>query len=395
MEKLLLSGFLTVVLVVSCSKLLPKSPDNAEVLDGPIEGLSNAEMQQFLKGDLAFTEVFTQETGLGSTFVAASCISCHAGDGKGHPSTTLVRFGQSDETGNQYLDQGGPQLQNRAIPGFQPESIPHGATSSKFTPPANTGLGYLDYVTDQDILEMADPDDMNGDGISGTPNWIAIPSYISLRPNSVEQNGKHICRFGKKASAYDLLHQTVNAYNQDMGIASVFSPVDVYSGLEVEPEVTSAKVQNLVFYLRTLKAPIPRNQGDNEVLQGKELFEQLNCVACHKSQLKTGYSPISVLSYKTFAPYTDLLLHDMGPALDDHYTEGSAKTSEWRTAPLWGLGLSKSSQGGQYYLLHDGRAHTIEEAILYHGGEATASKNAYQALSGSARKSLIKFLESL
>jgi CxxC motif-containing protein (DUF1111 family) len=180
-----------------------------------------------------------------------------------------------------------------------------------------------------------------------------------------------------------------------MGIASVFSPVDVYSGLETEPEVSSAKIQNLVFYLRTLKAPIPRNQTDNEVLQGKALFDQINCVACHKSQMKTGYSPISVLSYKTFAPYTDLLLHDMGPGLDDHYTEGSAKTSEWRTAPLWGLGLSKSSQGGQYYLLHDGRAHTIEEAILYHGGEASASKIAYQALSGSAKKALVKFLESL
>src|SRR6218665_169026 len=346
MEKLLLSGFVTLVLAVSCHKLLPKSPADAEVLDGPIEGLNNAEMQQFLKGDEAFSEVFTKETGLGSTFVAASCFSCHAGDGKGHPSTTLVRFGQSDEFGNQFLDQGGPQLQNRALPGFTPETIPHGATSSKFTPPANTGLGFLDYVTDQDLLTMADPDDLNGDGISGTVNWITVPSFVTLRPNAVTQNGKNICRFGKKASAYDLLHQTVNAYNQDMGITSTFSPVDVYSGLEIEPEVTNDKVLNLVFYLRTLKAPVPRNQNDGEVIQGKAIFEQLNCVACHKSQLKTGYSPISVLSNKTFSPYTDLLLHDMGPALDDHYTEGSAKTYEWRTAPLWGLGLSKNSQGG-------------------------------------------------
>jgi len=395
MEKLLLSGFITLVLAVSCHKLLPKAPAESDVLDGPIEGLTNAEMQQFSKGDAAFTEVFTKETGLGSTFVAASCFTCHAGDGKGHPSTTLVRFGQPDEFGNQYLSQGGPQLQNRALPGFTPETIPHGATSSKFTPPANTGLGFLDYVTDQDLLAMADPNDSNGDGISGTVNWKELPSYVILRPNAVSQDGKYICRFGKKASAYDLLHQTVNAYNQDMGITSTFSPVDVYSGLEIDPEVTNKKVLDLVFYLRTLKAPVQRNQNDNQVLQGKVIFDQLNCVACHQSQLKTGYSPISALSYKNFSPYTDLLLHDLGPALDDHYTEGSAKTYEWRTAPLWGLGLSKNSQGGQYYLLHDGRAHSIEEAILYHGGEATASKNAYLGLAESAKRSLIKFLESL
>ncbi len=395
MEKILLSCFITLVLAVSCHKFFPKAPAEAEVLDGPVEGLTKAEMQQFAKGDAAFTEVFTQQTGLGSTFVAASCFTCHAGDGKGHPSTTLVRFGQPDEFGNQFLDQGGPQLQNRALPGFTPETIPHGATSSKFTPPANTGLGFLDYVTDQDLLAMADPNDANGDGISGTVNWKELPSYVVLRPNAVSQDGKYICRFGKKASAYDLLHQTVNAYNQDMGITSTFSPVDVYSGHEIEPEVTNDKVLNLVFYLRTLKAPVQRNQNDVQVMEGKAIFNQLNCVACHKSELKTGYSPISSLSNKTFAPYTDLLLHDLGSALDDHYTEGSAKTYEWRTAPLWGLGLSKNSQGGQYYLLHDGRAHSIEEAILYHGGEAAASKNAYLGLAESAKKSLIKFLESL
>ena len=395
MEKRLLSILLILIVVVSCHKFLPKAPEEAEVLDGPIEGLTHSENQEFLAGDLAFNEVFTVETGLGSTFVASSCISCHAGDGKGHPSTTLVRFGQSDETGNQFLHLGGPQLQNRAIPGCTPEQIPFGATSARFTPPANTGLGFLDFVSDQDILAMSDPDDVNGDGISGRPNWIEIPSYVTPRINAVTQNGKYICRFGKKAAAYDLLHQTVNAYNQDMGITTTYSPVDQYSGLEIDPEISNAKVNSVVFYLRTLKAPVPRKQNDSEVQHGKAIFKQLNCVACHKDQLSTGYSPISGLSYKTFAPYTDLLLHDMGSALDDHYSEGSAKSSEWRTPPLWGLGLSKASQGGQYYLMHDGRAHTLESAIMYHGGEGQASKAAFQALNEIDKKALIKFLESL
>jgi CxxC motif-containing protein (DUF1111 family) len=111
--------------------------------------------------------------------------------------------------------------------------------------------------------------------------------------------------------------------------------------------------------------------------------------------LKTGYSPIEKLSYKTFHSFTDLLLHDMGESLDDGYTEGSALTSEWRTPPLWGLGLSPNSQGGEYFLLHDGRAKSIEEAILFHGGEAENSKNQYQRLSQSEKEDILKFLESL
>jgi CxxC motif-containing protein (DUF1111 family) len=111
--------------------------------------------------------------------------------------------------------------------------------------------------------------------------------------------------------------------------------------------------------------------------------------------LKTGPSPIPALSEKTFYPYTDLLLHDMGAALDDGYTEGSATTAEWRTPPLWGLGLSKHSQGGEYYLLHDGRARSIEEAILLHGGEGLASRSAYESLSETEKQNIQTFLENL
>ena len=385
-----------IVIALACEKILPKAPADDEVLDGPLEGLTSAELAQFIRGDVAFNdEVFTAENGLGPVFVATSCGTCHAGDGKGHPFTTLTRFGQTDSTGNQFLHLGGPQLQNRAIYNYKPETIPAGATFSKFTPPANTGLGFVDAVTDADLMALADPNDANGDGISGRPNWISIPSYLVTRPGTITQGGKYIGRFGKKAAAYDLVHQTVNAYNQDMGIVSSYEPYDAYNGQLLDPEVSNQTVIDVVVYLKTLKAPIQRKTNDADVIAGKNIFLQINCGKCHTPELKTGYSPIEALSNKTFSPYSDFLLHYMGAQLDDGYTEGTAATGEWRTPPLWGLGLSKNSQGGQYFLLHDGRAKSIEEAINLHGGEAQQSKGAFQQLSPSDKAKLMKFLESL
>ncbi|MEO6165945.1 MAG: di-heme oxidoredictase family protein [Chitinophagales bacterium] len=395
-HKLLFASVLLVLSLSACEQLLPSSPAEDEILDGPVEGLTSSQSKQFLRGDIAFNDdIFTAETGLGPLFVATSCGSCHAGDGKGHPFTTLTRFGQVDSTGNQFLHVGGPQLQNRSLPGFAPEQIPGDATSSKFTPPANTGLGYIELVPDADILAMADPHDADGDGISGVPNWSYLPGYLILHEYPIEQGGRYITRFGKKAGAYNLLHQTVNAYNQDMGITSGFEPKDVYSGLETDGEVSTNTVNDVVFYLQTLKAPIQRKQDDPEVLQGENLFISVGCESCHRQTLITGNSTIDALSNKEFHPYTDLLLHDMGSGLDDGYTEGNAKTFEWRTPPLWGLGLSPDSQGGQYFLLHDGRATNIEDAILFHGGEASESKNKFQDLSTTEKNALLKFLESL
>lgn len=393
---MLLTGIGLLLLVVACKKAGPKAPAEEEVLDGPVSGLSHEQQLRHLRGDRAFNDrVFTAETGLGSVFVAGSCGSCHAGDGKGHPSTALVRFGQSDSSGNHFLDRGGPQLQNRALPGFEPEKIPAGATFSRFLPPAGTGLGFLELVSDADLLAMSDPADADGDGISGVPNWIPIKDYLSPHAGARPQNGRYIHRFGKKASAYSLLQQTAGAYNQDMGITSVYEPKDVYSMKDIDPEVSAQDVQDVVFYLQTLKAPAPRLQGDAEVQKGRQIFLQSGCEGCHKETLRTGTSPLEALSNKEFHPYTDLLLHDMGPDLDDGYTEGSAHSYEWRTPALWGLGLSKDSQGGQYYLLHDGRAGSIEQAILLHGGEALKSRNAYEELSPSGKGALVKFLESL
>jgi CxxC motif-containing protein (DUF1111 family) len=187
--------------IIACQKLLPAAPADDAILDGPVAGLTPEQNAIFLKGDIAFNdEIFTTANGLGPLFVATSCGTCHAGDGKGHPFTTLTRFGQRDANGNQFLNQGGPQLQHRAIPGFQPEQIPAGATFSKFMPPANTGLGFIDLVPDAAILALADENDTNGDGISGRPNWINIPSYVLIRTAPIIQNGKYIGRFGKKAA---------------------------------------------------------------------------------------------------------------------------------------------------------------------------------------------------
>lgn len=383
-------------LMYACSKLEPSALAEDELLDGPVDGLTYEQSQRFQSGDATFNdEVFTVEKGLGPVFVATSCASCHAGDGKGHPFTTLTRFGQTDSTGNKFLHLGGPQLQNRAIPGYQPETIPAGATFSRFTPPAVTGLGFLEAVADADILAMADPNDADGDGISGVPNWNTIPSFITPSADAIVRDGKYICRFGKKASVYNLLAQGADAFSQDIGITSIYNPVDVYSMQEIDPEISTQTVNNIGFYLQTLKAPIQREQNNPQVIEGGKVFAKVGCDGCHKPTLRTAASTIAPLSNTEFHPYTDLLLHDMGPALDDGYTEGTAKTAEWRTPPLWGLGLSPKSQGGRFFLLHDGRANSIEQAIDMHGGEGSRARNNYTKLTQTEKDALIRFLKSL
>jgi CxxC motif-containing protein (DUF1111 family) len=188
-----------------------------------------------------------------------------------------------------------------------------------------------------------------------------------------------------------------------MGVTSEYLPVEPqmnglaypYPDAVPDPEVSNNTILNVVFYLRTLKAPLQRDQNDADVIAGNEIFSSIKCTSCHIQEWTTESSDIKALSYKTFYPYTDLLLHDMGSSLNDGYTEGIAQASEWKTPPLWGLGLARFSQGGQYYLLHDGRASSIEEAIMFHGGEATTSKSQYAGLSESDKQKLIKFLESL
>ncbi len=404
MSKKYLTPILLMIFAIACDDLIPEATKENFTLEGPIEGLTSEQSDKFNRGDIAFSEeVFSPATGLGPYFVASSCASCHVGAGKGHPSNTITRFGQSDSLGNVFLGNGGPQIQNRALAGFKPENIPPEAIISLLTPPAVTGLGFLAALSDEQILSNADPNDENNDGISGVPNFIDAPDYFL--PNSYHRqvNGKYIGRFGKKASSIDLLHLTSKEYNENMGITSIYIPEEpsIYNSPNptpdrvTDPEVSNTTIDDVIFYLMALKAPLPRSENNNEVVNGKSIFLEIGCDDCHTPTWTTPTHELEALSEKSFHPYTDLLLHDMGPGLDDGYTEGTAETSEWRTPPLWGIGLSKRSQGGSYYLMHDGRASSILDAILLHGGEANGSRVRFESLTPIEKNRLIEFLESL
>lgn len=393
----------------------PLPNDNAH-LEGPLDGLTPQQSHAFVLGDQDFSRFFTPEEGLGPRFNAASCTSCHPADGAGHPSTALVRFGYLDEHGFDPLRAlGGPQWQDKALPGFAPEKLPPIANVfSELIGNPVTGLGLLESVDDADILALADPEDRNGDGISGRPHWIPSSDAIEAITERdratlaspqrwIQHDGHYLGRFGRKASAVSLLHQTVTALREDMGLTSDFAPTSLVSpedggfsvGIGTRIEVPISTVNALTFYLKTLRPPARRDSLSPQVLHGEALFASIGCSGCHTPTLTTGDSPIAALHRVQFHPYTDLLLHDMGNELDDGYTEGFATSSEWRTSPLWGLGLRTRAQGGRLYLLHDGRARSIDEAIQFHGGESARARHRYQQLPAMDRAALNAFLESL
>jgi len=398
----IISIIICIAAFTACSKLLPSMINPENGLCGPID-LSNAQAVLFAQGNDQFFAIRTAATGLGPYFVSNSCGSCHGSDNRGHPFTILTRFGQTDSTGNKFLAEGGPQLQNANLPGFLPQQIPDGATRSKFIAPITAGVGFLEAVPDSAIVAMAGANANNPDGVRGHPNYNSIPSYdVPLNGAIPRADGKYICRFGRKASTYNLLQQVATAYNHDMGITSTFMPYEPFNYLDQTappssstPDIDNTTLNSVVFYVTCLQTPNQRNASDASVVYGNQVFNSIGCQTCHKQTLTTGYSPIDALSYQNFNPFTDLLVHDMGPGLDDGYTEGNAKTSEWRTAPLWGLGLAPGVQGGNFYLLHDGRAHSIEQAIQMHGGEAAMSANRFNSLSEKDKDALITFLKSL
>jgi CxxC motif-containing protein (DUF1111 family) len=386
----------------ACSKLLPQMINPEDGLCGPI-GLSNTQAVFFAQGNDQFFATRTASSGLGPYFVSTGCGECHSSDNRGHPFTILTRFGQSDTLGNIFLAEGGPQLGTFNLPGYTPEQIPPGATSSQFIAPITAGVGFLEAVPDSEIIAMAAANINNPDGVRGHPNYNTIPSYVTPLNGAIPRaDGKYICRFGRKASTYNLVQQVANAYNHDMGITSTFMPNNPYNYLDEvppispsTPEVDNTDFNSVVFYVTCLQMPLQRNASDPTAVQGNQVFTTIGCASCHKQTLTTGYSPIAGLSYQTFNPFTDLLVHNMGPGLDDHYTEGTAQTDEWRTTPLWGLGLASNVQGGNVYLLHDGRAHSITQAIQMHGGEAATSESRFENLSPSDKNALITFLNSL
>ena len=403
--------------LTACDAVMPAAPSERDELPGMIPGLSGPQRAMHLAGDAEFARLFSAADGLGPVFVATACEACHVGDGKGHPLFNITRFGRDMVGGFDPMRAfGGPQLQDRAVLRYLAEVVPAGATGiARFTAPAITGLGYLEAVDDTTLLNLEDPTDANADGISGRVQLVDSTDLL-VRVASLEAiatdgsptrgttvGGQYIGRFGKKALAINLLQQIVTAYHQDMGITSdlipdeIFNPqVGAFTGdAAPEPEVSAAVVNAVVFYVKTLKVPPRRNVTHPDVIAGQTLFDNGPCASCHLPQLTTGASSIAALHRVTFRPYTDLLLHDMGAELDDGYTEGRATTSEWRTAPLWGIGLAAQAQGGSMHLLHDGRAKTIPQAVQFHGGEGAASRSWFNALSDTQRRQIIAYLMSL
>jgi CxxC motif-containing protein (DUF1111 family) len=391
-------------LIAACEKITPDGPPENELLAGTVPGLSPQQERDHLIGDRIFGTAFSKEDGLGPVFIQNSCSGCHVGNGKGHPSTMVVRFGRTDSTFNYLEDLGGPQLQQKALPGYQGESLPAQANAvSRRLAPAVMGLGFIAALDDKAILANADPEDADGDGISGRPNYIEPKDHFKPLPIHQPRDGKYIGRFGKKAEKITIIDQVIFALKQDIGITTDFDTEEIYnplsghfSGDEVgDPELPASSVHALVFYMRTLKAPERRNTDDPDVTEGEKLFSQIGCTSCHKPSFTTSSSDIAALSGKEFHPYSDFLVHDMGPGLNDDYPEGSALGNEWRTPPLWGLGLASQSQGGKMFLLHDGRAGSFDEAVSFHGGEAASRRAAYFGLNAKQKEQIRKFLESL
>lgn len=385
--------------LVACDRLLTESPDPGEAFDSPIEGLSDELNRMFVRGDENFEKVFTVANGLGPIFNQPGCESCHPGDGRGAPAQALIRFSVGSDLVRQL---GGPQLQDKAIPGSKPESLPAGVDMSLRLPPPVFGMGFIEAIPVSTIMALADSADTNADGISGRVNWV-LPADFVPETEIGGGPGFQVGRFGRKASVAALIEQVVTAYHQDVGITSDFLPfenVNVQAGgagvgdVVADPEIASHIVNETTMYVRLL-APPARGASNERVESGAIIFNQVGCASCHVPTLKTGPHSIQPLSNVDVALYSDLLLHDMGPALADDRPDGGATGTEWRTAPLWGTRLVAQFLNGEAFYLHDGRARSIDQAIRYHDGEASLARSGFENLTDEERAALIAFVESL
>ncbi|WP_254624124.1 di-heme oxidoredictase family protein [Myxococcus sp. CA033] len=288
-------------------------------------------------------------------------------------------------TGGTFGDGTGYQLRRPLYSFTGPVPTYH---SARITPPL-VGMGLLEALDETMIASLADPNDANADGISGRMQTVVDPQTGQPRMG----------RFGWKAGKARLRHQIASALNVDLGVTtSVFPVPDCGSGqtcVGASTELADADLDKMVRYVALLGVPARRNLNDAVALQGEGLFGSMGCARCHVATLATSpYHPHAELRSQVIRPYTDMLLHDMGPGLADNLPEEGATGEEWRTPPLWGIGLTAGVSGGEAYL-HDGRARSLSEAILWHGGEAESSKEAFRTLGGSQRAALLKFIQSL
>lgn len=379
----------------------------------------------------------TGRDGLGPTFNAQSCSSCHFKDGRAQPPAAgpmpelglLLRLSVVDAEGNsQPVPRYGGQLQDHSILGVPAEGriritytarrgryadgtpyalraphyaivdrafgpLPKGTRISPRVAPAVFGVGLLEAVPEKTIVDRADPRDSDGDGISGRPNRVT-----DLR------SGKTVLgRFGRKANVATVEQQNANAFSGDIGITTPLITDEGCPGTQAackaaktggRPEVDAKKLDRVTFYTRTLAVPARRAVGRSDTAAGEHAFQSTGCASCHLPELRTGKSDIPALREQDIRPYTDLLVHDLGPALADRRPDGVASGTEWRTAPLWGLGLVRTVNRHTRFL-HDGRARSLEEAVLWHGGEAAAARREFEKLPARERRNLIAFLRSL
>lgn len=422
---------------------------NSFAFEIPALNLTNLQNITFWEGDAFFTREWVaapttdeRPDGLGPLYNAVTCASCHVRDGKGRPPENesdgarglLIRLSIPQESEKERLM--GPladpiyggQIQDRSISGVLPEGrmkiaqveIPgefadgtpytilkpvYSIADPAYGPlhedvmmsprvaPAMLGLGLLEAIPDEVILAQADPDDLDGDGISGRVN----------RVHDIRTGEIVIGRFGWKAGQPSVAQQVASAFIGDLGITSSLFPNENCTETQTaclnapnggEPEISDEDFDRLVLYSQSLAVTAMRDIFDPAVRRGAELFVSSGCSACHTPSYVTGEHEIEAFENQLIFPYTDLLLHDMGPGLADNRPEFAANGQEWRTPPLWGIGLTERVSGHTRFL-HDGRARNLTEAILWHGGEASASKEIFESLSAEERENLIRFLQAL
>ena len=432
-----------------------KSDQNAFSL--PSANLSPVRRLDFSVGNSFFRNPWviapsttTARDGLGPLFNTNACQNCHIKDGRGHPPepgdtnavSMLVRLSIPNSPAyaevikrNGVVPEPsyGGQLQDMSTPGVAPEGKvrveydpltirfrdgmtvelrqptlritqlgygpmhPDTHASARIAPPM-IGLGLLEAIPEAAILANADPDDKNDDGISGRANWV----WDDVQQKVV------MGRFGWKAGQPTLNQQNVHAFSGDMGLTTSLKTVDDCTpaqadcrnapngnGPNGEPEVSDNILRLVEFYTRNLAVPARRSVDDPQVLAGKNLFFKASCQQCHTPQFTTRADAAEPeLANQVIRPYSDLLLHDMGEGLADNRTEFQATGREWRTPPLWGLGLTATVSGHTQFL-HDGRARNVMEAILWHGGEAQAAQRQVLAFDADQRAALLAFLNSL
>ena len=376
-------------LIIPQDENVEPPPGNFET---PFEMLTSDLSATFARGEEAFMKVFTVEEGLGPIFNQAACVSCHPGNGRGMPDLSLIRFSMGH---NLMLDMGGPQFQDKAIPGVPYESLPSDVDKSTRLPPPVFGMGLIENIPIEIILSYADEDDADGDGISGRPHWVTAADFVPTTEIGGGP-GAQLGRFGRKASVSSLVQQTATAFQQDMGVTNGFLKEELSETGDTvpDPEVEISTVMDIVGFMRLLSPP-PRGEITEEVKRGDAIFNEIGCASCHIPTIQTGPSPINALNRVNVHVYSDFLLHDMGEELADNRPDGDATGTEWRTAPLWGTRLVAEFLGGTPFFLHDGRATTLESAIRAHGGEAQNAKEAFFNLSEEKQRNVIAFLESL